>query len=118
MQTRFICKPNFISDQYVLLINEVWLARLTNNVNQTTFNPIPDADLVISKNQFVSTTHCVLVRGGGGEVWIRDTSTNGTLLNGTRLERNKEVWSLHNAVKLDKGHLFAMHTLLQLSYFT
>lgn len=60
----------------------------------------PGADLVIPKNQFVSTSHCVLVRDDGGEVWIRDTSTNGTLLNGTKLERNKEVWSLHHAINL------------------
>lgn len=51
---------------------------------------------MISGNQFVSTAHCVLGRGEGGELWIQDTSTNGTLLNGARLERNKEVWSLHH----------------------
>ena len=50
-----------------------------------------DADLVILDNMFVSIQHCVLLRDEEGEKWVRDLSSNGTLLNGKRLERNKEV---------------------------
>ena len=39
----------------------------------------------------MSTVHCVFVRGQGGQALLKDTSTNGTLLNGSRLERNAEV---------------------------
>ncbi len=51
----------------------------------------PDADLEIADNRFVSTSHCVLVRGEGGWVSLNDTSTNGTLLNGTKLDKNTSV---------------------------
>ena len=39
----------------------------------------------------MSTRHCQLVKDEEGRKWVRDTSTNGTLLNGKRLEKNKEV---------------------------
>ena len=57
-----------------------------------------DADLVLSNNRFVSTAHCVFVRGEGGWVSVRDTSTNGTLLNGSRLQKDTDVSisDLHN----------------------
>ena len=39
----------------------------------------------------MSTRHCQLLKDEEGRKWVRDTSTNGTLLNGKRLEKNKEV---------------------------
>lgn len=50
-----------------------------------------DAELVISGNSFVSTQHCLLLRDEEGGKWVSDVSTNGTLLNGKRLEKNKRV---------------------------
>ena len=51
----------------------------------------PDADLVIPNNKFVSTRHCQLLRDEEGRKWVRNTCTNGMLLNGKRVEKNKEV---------------------------
>ena len=50
-------------------------------------------DIIITGNRFVSSNHCELTRGEDGGTWIRDTSTNGTLLNGSRLTRNSRVRS-------------------------
>jgi E3 ubiquitin-protein ligase CHFR len=50
-----------------------------------------EADLVISGNQLVSSRHCLLHRDEEGGKWVSDTSTNGTLLNNKRLEKNKKV---------------------------
>ena len=52
------------------------------------------ADLVISNNSFVSSLHCVLLKSGEGAASIKDTSTNGTLLNGTKLNKDEEVHKL------------------------
>ena len=53
-----------------------------------------DMDIVISGNKFVSTDHCELTKGEDGGVWITDKSTNGTLLNGSRLVRHSKVGKL------------------------
>lgn len=79
----------------MLLYNTVGLSihitMLLYATNADTYCLSPDADLVIPGNKFVSTVHCVFVRGEGGRALIKDTSTNGTLLNGSRLARNSEV---------------------------
>ena len=46
---------------------------------------------MISGNQLVSSRHCLLHRDEEGGKWVSDTSTNGTLLNNKRLEKNKKV---------------------------
>lgn len=47
---------------------------------------------MISDNNLVSTLHCVLMKGTEGRgVAIKDTSTNGTLLNGKKLDKGEEV---------------------------
>ena len=49
---------------------------------------------MIANNALVSTMHCVLMKGpgaGGGGVVIKDTSTNGTLLNGKKMVKGEEV---------------------------
>ena len=52
------------------------------------------ADLMIGDNNLVSTLHCVLLKGAEGRgVAIRDTSTNGTLLNGKKVAKGEEVSS-------------------------
>lgn len=49
------------------------------------------ADFILAENKFVSALHCVFMRGEGGEALLKDVSTNGTLLNGSRLEKNMQV---------------------------
>lgn len=50
------------------------------------------ADLTISNNSMVSNLHCVLMKGAEGKgVVIKDTSTNGTLLNGKKMAKGEEV---------------------------
>ena len=50
------------------------------------------ADLTISNNSMVSNLHCVLMKGVEGKgVVIKDTSTNGTLLNGKKMAKGEEV---------------------------
>ena len=61
------------------------------------------ADLMISNNTLVSTLHCALMKGAEGRgVVIKDTSTNGTLLNGKKMIKGEEVsWRL--LLKIDSG---------------
>ena len=73
----------------ILLLAGLPLIKYTTN--SFNFCVSADADLVIPGNKFMSTVHCVFVRGQGGQALLKDTSTNGTLLNGSRLERNAEV---------------------------
>ena len=49
-------------------------------------------DLVIPGNLHVSGCHCILTRHPGSKVTLKDTSSNGTLLNGKRLDKNIEVY--------------------------
>lgn len=46
---------------------------------------------MIPGNLHVSGCHCVLTRHLGSKVTLKDTSSNGTLLNGKRVEKNMEV---------------------------
>ena len=49
---------------------------------------------MIANNALVSTTHCTLIKGEGRVgVVIKDTSTNGTLLNGKKMVKGQEVCS-------------------------
>ena len=50
-----------------------------------------DVELVVAENRFVSSRHCLLERDEKGGKWISDSSSNGTLLNGARLQRHKRV---------------------------
>jgi pSer/pThr/pTyr-binding forkhead associated (FHA) protein len=50
-----------------------------------------DVELVVGGNRFVSSRHCLLERDEKGGKWISDSSSNGTLLNGARLQRHKRV---------------------------
>ena len=53
------------------------------------------ADLTIDGNSLVSSKHCVLMKGAEERgVVIKDTSTNGTLLNGKKMVKGEEV-SVH-----------------------
>lgn len=50
---------------------------------------------MITNNTLVSTMHCVLIKGEEGRgVVIKDTSTNGTLLNGKKMVKGEEVCHL------------------------
>ena len=50
------------------------------------------ADLTIEDNHLVSSKHCVLMKGAEERgVVIKDTSTNGTLLNGKKMVKGEEV---------------------------
>ena len=52
---------------------------------------------MIANNALVSTMHCVLMKGAGRRgVVIKDTSTNGTLLNGKKMVKGKEVSKAKN----------------------
>ena len=47
---------------------------------------------MIANNALVSTMHCVLMKGEGRVgVAIKDTSTNGTLLNGKKIMKGEQV---------------------------
>ncbi len=47
---------------------------------------------MIANNALVSTMHCMLMKGEGRMgVAIKDTSTNGTLLNGKKIVKGEEV---------------------------
>ena len=46
---------------------------------------------MIAGNQHVSGRHCEVRRGGGLMAFLKDVSSNGTLLNGKRITRNVEV---------------------------
>ncbi|KAK2165078.1 hypothetical protein LSH36_55g07058 [Paralvinella palmiformis] len=43
-----------------------------------------DAELSLTGNKLISGRHCFIERCDNGEVWLHDTSTNGTLLNETK----------------------------------
>ncbi|XP_065892159.1 E3 ubiquitin-protein ligase CHFR-like [Dysidea avara] len=46
-------------------------------------------------SKLVSNRHCVLIRDDRGKVLVKDTSSNGTLINGKRIRRN-EVQQVRN----------------------
>jgi E3 ubiquitin-protein ligase CHFR len=46
-------------------------------------------DLIIPNNHHVSSNHCVLTHDKDGTVWLSDSSTNGTLVDGTKVKNNK-----------------------------
>lgn len=50
-----------------------------------------DCDVMVPDNR-VSGLHCVILRRGkNGGPALKDMSTNGTLLNGQRLDKSEEV---------------------------
>ncbi len=46
-----------------------------------------------------SGIHCELTNKGGGEVWLKDLSTNGTFVNGVAVGKNKSQL-LHDGVEI------------------
>ncbi|XP_065178136.1 E3 ubiquitin-protein ligase CHFR-like [Sycon ciliatum] len=61
-----------------------------------------DCSLRITWSKCVSSRHCVLTRkSSSGRVEVKDVSTNGTLLNGTKLVKN-------NPVQIDSGDTVAL----------
>ena len=59
---------------------------------------------MITNNALVSTMHCVLMKGAGRRgVVIKDTSTNGTLLNGKKMAKGEEVWELNQLLKIESS---------------
>ncbi|KAG0037637.1 antigen identified by monoclonal antibody Ki-67 [Podila clonocystis] len=53
----------------------------------------------------VSDHHCLIIRGGEGELLLKDSSTNGTLLNG-ELVHGATVDIVHNDILAVGGHKF------------
>ncbi|KAG0358775.1 antigen identified by monoclonal antibody Ki-67 [Podila minutissima] len=53
----------------------------------------------------VSDHHCLIIRGGEGELLLKDSSTNGTLLNG-ELVHGATVDIVHNDILTVGGHKF------------
>ncbi|XP_019854831.1 PREDICTED: E3 ubiquitin-protein ligase CHFR-like [Amphimedon queenslandica] len=47
-----------------------------------------DCDIAILNNKHVSSCHCSIIKDEEGVIWCKDTSTNGTLVNGVKI--NKE----------------------------
>lgn len=56
-------------------------------------------DYVISGNQHVSGRHCELIRGVGSVAYLKDVSSNGTLLNGKRITKNAEVGAVYSCFR-------------------
>lgn len=50
-----------------------------------------DCNLCITNSKLVSNHHCVLMRDDGGKVLLKDTSSNGTLVNGKLIKKNETL---------------------------
>ena len=48
-----------------------------------------DCSLYITNSKLVSNRHCVLIRDDDGKVVLKDTSSNGTLVNGKLIKKNE-----------------------------
>ena len=59
--------------------------------------PSTGAELVLDGNRFVSTRHCLLQRDEEGRKWLTDSSTNGTLLNNRKLQKDNKVREIEMA---------------------
>ena len=53
--------------------------------------PPTASDFEISDNKYISSLHCELSRDAEGRGYLKDLSSNGTLLNGARIGRNNQV---------------------------
>ncbi|XP_062619679.1 E3 ubiquitin-protein ligase CHFR-like [Saccostrea cucullata] len=49
--------------------------------DRLTIGRAPDCDIPFAGNKLVSGHHCCIERDVDGQVWLKDSSTNGTLLN-------------------------------------
>lgn len=72
--------------------------------DRLTIGRAPDCDLSFAGNKLVSGHHCSVERDEDGQVWLRDSSTNGTLLNlkvkvtkgnGEKLSHGDEFYVVH-----------------------
>jgi pSer/pThr/pTyr-binding forkhead associated (FHA) protein len=54
-------------------------------------------DLAIANNRYISSVHCI-IEYDNGRVFIRDTSSNGTLINRTKkINKNESVLELQSS---------------------
>ena len=75
------------------------------------------ADLVIPDNKHVSGCHCVLSKTP--KATLKDTSTNGTLLNNKRVQRNVQVGTAYVAHPcLLRPHPFRSNGSASTAYLT
>lgn len=72
--------------------------------DRLTIGRAPDCDISFAGNKLVSGHHCSVERDEDGQVWLRDSSTNGTLLNlkvkvtkgnGKKLSHGDEFYVVH-----------------------
>ncbi|CAF1251860.1 unnamed protein product [Rotaria sordida] len=78
-----------LNDHNIILVykNQFKIGRATTN------------DLAIANNQFISSSHCI-IEFDNGHVYIRDTSSNGTLIN-----RSKKINKNHSPIELHSGDI-------------
>ncbi|XP_078362422.1 E3 ubiquitin-protein ligase CHFR-like isoform X2 [Oculina patagonica] len=55
-----------------------------------------DCDVSFTGSKFVSGHHCTISRDPDGKVWLRDFSTNGSLLNGKKITKDDKTQICHN----------------------
>ncbi|XP_066018699.1 E3 ubiquitin-protein ligase CHFR isoform X4 [Pocillopora verrucosa] len=63
---------------------------------QITLGRKEDCDISFPGCKFVSGHHCTITRDPGGTVWLQDFSTNGSLLSGKKIDKEKKIQINHN----------------------
>ncbi|XP_048411716.1 E3 ubiquitin-protein ligase CHFR isoform X2 [Stegostoma tigrinum] len=72
------------SESHILLVNSEW-----------TIGRKKGCDLSFPGNKLVSGDHCKIIREQTGQVWLEDTSTNGTVINKSKVVK-KQTYPLQN----------------------
>ncbi|XP_060699381.1 E3 ubiquitin-protein ligase CHFR isoform X1 [Hemiscyllium ocellatum] len=72
------------SESHILLVNSEW-----------TIGRKKGCDLSFPGNKLVSGDHCKIIREKTGQVWLEDTSTNGTVINKSKVVK-KQTYPLQN----------------------
>ncbi|XP_051888509.1 E3 ubiquitin-protein ligase CHFR isoform X1 [Pristis pectinata] len=72
------------SESHILLVNSEW-----------TIGRRKGCDLSFPGNKLVSGDHCKIIREHTGQVWLEDTSTNGTVINKSKVVK-KQTYPLQN----------------------
>ncbi|XP_078083302.1 E3 ubiquitin-protein ligase CHFR [Mustelus asterias] len=72
------------SESHILLVNSEW-----------TIGRKKGCDLSFPGNKLVSGDHCKIIREKSGQVWLEDTSTNGTVINKSKVVK-KQTYPLQN----------------------
>ncbi|XP_032899833.1 E3 ubiquitin-protein ligase CHFR isoform X2 [Amblyraja radiata] len=72
------------NDSHILLVNSEW-----------TIGRRKGCDLSFPGNKLVSGDHCKIIREHTGRVWLEDTSTNGTVINKSKVVK-KQTYPLQN----------------------